>query len=731
MKKNDLLKKLGMILLSSIIIIFSLIIGANEKGLRVLPISILLLLIIIFLVCKKISNKKESIFFKNKIDITVFIFIISTFLPLIFKTYSSLSYQIEFMVKYVFYYSVYILSRNVIKTKKDINIIFSVIIFTSIIPIILGLDIISERNTFSFIIKKLNLLYDTGYKPTFNFGYSNVVAIYLSLCTFLSIYKIYNTKEKLVKILYGMYIILALYCIYLCYSRMPSILLIIFLSIFFINKYKDKIKEYKSKIIKIGVVSLLILIPIICYGLTISKEFTTTMKEYEKVVINDYKQDEKYKLELDVEFYATEETKTINKRLFKVDLVSINKYYKETIIESRYYGIGNKKIVFEFTPLKDTDDIRFYIHNENNGGMKIKKVYLNNKEIIYHYKYLPQNISKFVSFITLKDKSLVERYYFYKDSMKIFKKHMIFGNGGDAWHSLSKSNQDYTFSVKETHSYFFELLIEYGLVGLLCYYVMLTNIMIILFKNTKEEKKILRYALVILLLHSITFDFNMSYMFIEIIVYTLFACILTDEKKDKTINTKYDYPIFIILFITLLSTTYMSLYQYSIIDGKYYLPINRKMIESNLKILPQRKSKPKEKLDFLKTTMKYEPYLAQNYIYHYYFDILLKNEKSISNKEIDEYLDYITKHISKTEIYSPLYIDYLISREKSLTEGVNLLKESKYKNKDKYIKRIRKIIIDEHDQNVNYINQIERHGYSPQYTSYILEEYEKLYEEVK
>ena len=43
---------------------------------------IFVILIIIFLVCKKTNYKNESIFFKNKIDILVFIFIISTFLPL-------------------------------------------------------------------------------------------------------------------------------------------------------------------------------------------------------------------------------------------------------------------------------------------------------------------------------------------------------------------------------------------------------------------------------------------------------------------------------------------------------------------------------------------------------------------------------------------------------------------------------------------------------------------------
>ena len=42
------MKKIGLILLILTIIIFNVIIGANEKGLRVLPISILMTLTIIY-----------------------------------------------------------------------------------------------------------------------------------------------------------------------------------------------------------------------------------------------------------------------------------------------------------------------------------------------------------------------------------------------------------------------------------------------------------------------------------------------------------------------------------------------------------------------------------------------------------------------------------------------------------------------------------------------------------
>ena len=727
MKKNKLLEKFGIGLLSLIIIIFSLIIGANEKGLRVIPITILLLLIIIFLVCKKINDKKESIFFKNKIDIFVFIFIISTFLPLIFKTYSSLSYQIEFMIKYVFYYAVYILARNTIKTKKHINIIYSVIIFSSIIPIVLGIDSISGNNTFIWIIKKLNLAYRAEYKASYTFGYANAVAIYLSMCIFLSLYKIYNTKNNQIRNIYILYIVLALYNIYLCYSRMPSILFIIFLLIFFINKYKNTIKTNLKKII---IITSIIVIPIIIFffsTLKMSKPYISNQKIYEREIIYKFKKGKEYNIKLDIEL--SNDNKPIN--ALTVRFVSINKYYNENTISLTDYNAGHNIVDVKYIPKNDTDSIKFYVYNNNDGTIKFNKAYVNNKEFILHHKYLPQRISKFICHLTKKDKSIVERYYYYKDSIGIFKRHIIFGNGGNAWRSLSKVNQDYAFSVKETHSYFFEILIEYGLVGIITYFIMLISIIKCLIKNKKEEKKILLYVLGILLIHSITFDFDMSFMIMQVLTYILFACILSDEKKEKIVKPKYDYISFGLLIITLITTTYMSLYKYNIINKKYYLQINRSIVENRFDRLESEKSTPKEKLRFLKTIMKEEPYLNQTEVFKKYMIILFDNEKNISNKEYGEYLDYAFNYVDKTEVYAPYYISTLLDREQLLFDTIGILEKGKYKNKEKYINKLKKIIKKDYKKYIGYIKDSEKNGYNINNVNKAINIYQRIYNEVK
>ena len=120
-KINKIIENLGELLLLCAIVTFNLIIGANEKGLRFLPISILMAIIVVYLIILKIKNKDKSIIFKSKVDYFVLTFMLTTTLPFIFKTWESYSDTIEYIMKYFFIYSVYLLARNVIKEKKQVK----------------------------------------------------------------------------------------------------------------------------------------------------------------------------------------------------------------------------------------------------------------------------------------------------------------------------------------------------------------------------------------------------------------------------------------------------------------------------------------------------------------------------------------------------------------------------------------------------------------------------------
>jgi hypothetical protein len=134
-------------------IVLNLIIGSNQDNLKVLPISIGLFCIFVFLILKKIFFK-EKIVLKNKIDLVIFLFFISTTFSFLLKTYCTKQGCVEFLLKYFFVYSIYLLVRNVVNSKSKVNILVTITICSSLIPIILGLDA-QHYNVLNFVIEKL------------------------------------------------------------------------------------------------------------------------------------------------------------------------------------------------------------------------------------------------------------------------------------------------------------------------------------------------------------------------------------------------------------------------------------------------------------------------------------------------------------------------------------------------------------------------------------------------
>ena len=153
-KSKDLINNIGMAIIMLAIITFNLIIGANEKTFRVLPICIFTSLALIILLIKKIAYKENLI--KSKLDILVSVFMLTVTLPLVFNTFCTFQGTVEFILKYFFIYVMYLLTRNVVDTSKKVNILIATTIFASLIEIILGFDI-QYFHKFNWLIAKLNV----------------------------------------------------------------------------------------------------------------------------------------------------------------------------------------------------------------------------------------------------------------------------------------------------------------------------------------------------------------------------------------------------------------------------------------------------------------------------------------------------------------------------------------------------------------------------------------------
>jgi len=726
----------GEILLINILFVFNLIIGANEKGLRLLPISFLMGLIIIYLILYKLKNKKESIFIKSKIDYFVLFFMLTTTLAFIFGKSCSYSDNTEFIMKYFFIYSVYILGRNVIKTKKQVEHIITATLIFSLIPIILKLF---TFDLFKNIIKFLNLDYVNSHEFFATFGYSNTLAAYLGFCIFLSIYKFKTNNNILLKILDILYILFILVIIYKTESKAIMLLIGIILLILILVKYKKQIIENKIKYIILTLVFVLFLIVYLIIALNTSKSITIKGTELDQFIRYRFKKNIEYTFEIELE------AKTTTNSRFEIQLVEGGKYFNEKIIKK--YFIDNYSGIYgiKFTLENDRNYVKLKILNEEPGTITLNKCFINGEEVIINYKYIPNELAYIFNGYFINGKSLYQRKYMWQDCLKIAKQSPIIGNGGNAWKVMSRAVEDYTSGYKETHSYFFELLISYGIIGTISFLIMIIYFFIIMFRKCKDDKLYILLGLFIILLHSITFDFNMSFMLIQIIVYLYMAILLYDEKKyeNKLIFKVFD--VIAIIFLVFIFSLYVraSISKYLIKNNyqKYEISKYNKQYYLNVLIDDSNKTEKRDSvLNNIQNLINREPYFKQNTLYNLYFRVIENNIDYIENQNLQNYLNYIINIYKNINFQTPMFFDTVLTRTKILVNNIQFLENYKntviddnnrYKILDNAIIELKNIVNKEYEINVININDYERSGYDKYMKKIFFEKYNNMINSIK
>lgn len=138
---------------------------------------------------------------------------------------------------------------------------------------------------------------------------------------------------------------------------------------------------------------------------------------------------------------------------------------------------------------------------------------------------LPQSIQIRLENINFNQHSVLERLTFYKDAMKLLGDYPIIGAGGGAWATLYETYQNNPYTSRQAHNFFMQYLVEVGIVGFL---IFMSFMIFIIYKYVKgyirssEENRESHFLYFIItfsiLTHSIL-DFNMSYVFMGILVF--------------------------------------------------------------------------------------------------------------------------------------------------------------------------------------------------------------------
>gem|GEM_PF-739889 len=137
---------------------------------------------------------------------------------------------------------------------------------------------------------------------------------------------------------------------------------------------------------------------------------------------------------------------------------------------------------------------------------------------------LPTHFAQRIKDINLQTHSVMERFRFYKDALKIFSLRPLNGWGGGAWKTLYFKFQSAPYFTESTHNFYVQILVESGILGVLFF----MGLFIFIFKKALQfdsgrEQVLQKGILGILLmglLHSLI-DVNFSLVAFQLTMWSL------------------------------------------------------------------------------------------------------------------------------------------------------------------------------------------------------------------
>lgn len=694
------INKIIITLLLMIIAISNIFVSDSNKYYKYVRIAGYLLLVVYAVI--RIIQKNPIKIIQNKLDIAILMLVFSTAIPFVCNRYVTLNGTIQIILQYIYVYSIYLIFRECSKEVKNINqIIFNILIILTVIIIIIGIDGITSNKLKNIFEEIQDGNFINGENRLISlFGYSNVLAVYIASVMFLNINQYLKYERNDIKALYKTIIIIFIIGIILTYSKavlvlFPILLLfyiiviedkelrleiiqnmllsfimsllfilifeklcntqnyllmwIIFSIIIFINylinliieKINFKIKNLFS--IR-NVVFLIVFIGYVIIGLNIYDEYEVFNKEveedYKAKIVNNIEGNKSYLFEFDIESKAPkniENTYTIN-------LIERNEKNQELNRTEIKFGTFNGKKQIDVITKEDTIEIKIEFKSDYPYSTKkliIKSLFINDKEKALKYKYLPTKLVEKVQNISFNYKTLKERYEMIQNTVELSKRNLLNGIGGNGWKFKYQEVQSYPYTSKFVHSYVAKVVLEFGILGLISYLIIII-IIIKIFINMLKHKNLeilsVLFAFFMIVTHS-AIDVDMEYTHILTYVFILMG-ILSNQlnvQKNKGV-IKSNICLILVTIISIYLTIDCSSYNiYSKIDSILNNQNKLEKFSQEYKELNNKLVKEYENL------IKYERY---NYLKNYYNIIICTINSNIENQ-----LNIVEEYYEKIKIY--------------------------------------------------------------------------------
>ncbi len=732
--ENVFLLLLMMLLIAALLII--------RKGNDFIIIQTAILVVtILYIIIKKVKKEPVKII-ENKMDIAIIVFTVSTFIPIVFKSYTSFHTSLTVSLNYVCLFFWYILIKNIVNHKK-IEYVNALIIVQAVILVIVGI----ENLTTNRILPLLgidNIINGENRLVSF-MGNPNVLAGFLSFSFFIALHKGISTKKIKQKVMFHIANIICVIGILLTYSKAIYILMPI-ITILYIILLKDKEKNREiyihiiiylllalsyvmifNKVIAMEqyvfvwvylVLILLLeaLLSIMFYKIEhIGKKIKTTYViiilsvlitigiywvigelnhiipyevfsnnntiNYAAKKINNVKGNEKYVFSFDI--YSTVYDNIED--MYEINIIERDKKNYEIKNTSFIFGNYEGIKVLEIITHENTAEFKIEFKSKYqyiDRKLTIKQLTINDKIIPLQYKNLPIKIVDKIKDISFNYKTVQERLVFMKEALKLAKENLLTGIGGENWQYRYGEIQEYDYTSSDIHSYPVQVLVEFGIIGL----ISLIYIYFCIIK-TKDKKYLgMKIGFFIIILHS-AMDSEMKFPFIQLIVYTylgIFSMLdYKKEKKNHIIIENIYYVISVIIAITTIAFLYKS-NPYEKISSLESKQIGLNTYSSEYKNYNQKIAKQYEELIKVEKSN-----LMENYV-----NILTTYINLGQIDKIGDYHEKVKEYVNKSK-QKP---EKIIQKSNGIMEIIRALEKEENPELYEWISQFSKIQIEEYEK---------------------------------
>ena len=697
------MNKIGYKIILLTIVLLNIFIGSNIKNPIWIIQAIVSIFSLIYIITKKIQ-KEKNIIIKGKIDIAVIVVMLSTAIPLVIHKYVSLEGTINFILKYWSVYGLYILTRNIVKEEKQINGIKIALIISSIIPIIIGYDMLT-KNMLKPILEKIDAVQIEDTRMVSTFGYANTLAAYLGLTTSLAI-GMFIKSDKKKKILYGIYILIASITILLTQSKFAIALLAFIIFLFIIKGIIDK--KIGKKWIILGSITLMVFLIYLLIAMNIGRP-PVVNKDGKICGVRNLEKNTEYELDFDIEAITDR-----GEDSFEIDIVEITRYLSEKKLASLKFGNFNGTKTLKIKTTENLNYVEIRIKNECDQKILINEFRVNGSPYILEHKIIPESVLRIFTLFNFQNSSVWQRGDFWKDSIKIIKNGGMFGTGGNTWRYSYGRVQEYLYYAKECHSYILEILMSFGVLGFISYIC----IIVISIKNGIKQKNRILSILVgisIVTIHSLM-DFDMSFFIMEMIFYMFIAIINKDDVNLKKCDMDW-IDIAVTIFMIIISVGNVLGLGGQIIKDDTYC-IKSKIVPWDIGYqykrtiyMYEKKYPNDEVISCIKDFIKKEPYCYQRIMY----DII--TELDLNDEDVKYFID-VWKNVEMERPYDIVDVrtisdDRLQILEK--TQNVELKKQIAYIIEDDYQKYVGMFLNNAKNQKTDFMNKYEFEYYTNNY----------------